>query len=82
MSLPSPPLSMTLLGLQRVAWRAYFDTTAELISRSLYALIAEARKSPRAFAEEAAETKALIYNYVPVGKEDGGSYQAYFFGGG
>ena len=43
-------------------------------------LVEMARKSPRHFLDEADETKALIYNYQPVGMQDGGSYQAYFFG--
>ena len=43
-------------------------------------LVAEARRSPRHFPDEATEAKSLIYNYQPVGTLDGGSYQAYYFG--
>jgi len=39
-------------------------------------LVAEARKSPRAFADAQSEQAALLYNYRPVGDT---SYQAYFF---
>jgi len=42
-------------------------------------LVSEARKSPRRFSSESEESKALIYNWSPVGTQDGGSYQAYFF---
>ena len=42
-------------------------------------LVEEARKSTRRFASEADEAASLIYNFEPVGTEDGGSYQAYVF---
>lgn len=60
-----------------------FDHGAEAVA-AMFAvaarLVAEARKSTQSFADEAAETRALIYNYSPVGTADGGSYQAYLFG--
>ena len=43
-------------------------------------LVSAARQNARQYADESEESRALIYNYSPVGSADGGSYQAYFFG--